>query len=208
MQRDRDGAPALTDAERDEIPQLVESKRIFDGVVLGLRVDTLRGGDGRTFERETVEYRDAVVVVPVTADGHLLMVRQYRHAAGAWLLEMPAGSIDDRDGTPEEAAQRELREETGHRGTLERIGGWYLAPGYATEFQHIFLARDLVEDALDADEDEDLRVERVPVADVARYVDEGWIRDAKSIAALWAYLRRGPHPLSPSPTGGEGGRDT
>jgi ADP-ribose pyrophosphatase len=82
-----------------------------------------------------------------------------------------------------------LREETGHRGTLTRIGGLYLAPGYSEEYQHMYAATDLVEDPLQADDDEDLHLEQVSLDDALRYVDEGVICDAKSIAALLMYLR-------------------
>lgn len=154
-----------------------------------MRVDTLRLADGTSYAREIVEYGTAVVLVPVAADGRLLMVRQYRHATGKWLLELPAGGVDERDSSPEEAALRELREETGHRGTLTRIGGMFLAPGYSEEYQHIYAATDLVEDALEADEDENLVLERVPLNEALGYVDAGLVCDAKSIAALLMYLR-------------------
>jgi len=176
----------------DVIPRVTGSQRIFQGHILGLRVDTLKTPEGATFDREIVEYGQAVVLVPVDADGRLLLVRQYRHAAGAWLLELPAGGIDDRDAAPEAAAQRELREETGFRGTLRRLGGMFLAPGYSTEYQHIFAATDLIEDALDADEDEDLRLERLSLDETLAAVDREEIRDAKSIAALLMYLRSRP----------------
>lgn len=173
----------------DSIPQVTSTERAFDGTLIGVRVDTLREADGRTYTREIVEYGVAVVLVPVDAGGRLLMVRQYRHPTGKWLLELPAGGVDERDATPEEAAQRELREETGHRGTLTRIGGMFLAPGYSEEYQHIYAATDLVEDALPTDEDEDLVLERISLDDALRFVDEGIICDAKSIAALLMYLR-------------------
>ncbi len=171
------------------IPEVTSTERAFEGKTIAVRVDALREPDGRTYTREIVEYGTAVVLVPVADDGRLLMVRQYRHATGKWLLELPAGGVDDRDTSPEEAAQRELREETGHRGTLARIGGMFLAPGYSEEYQHIYTATDLAEDALEADEDENLVLERVTLDDALRFVDEGVICDAKSIAALLMHLR-------------------
>ena len=175
--------------EGEAIPDVLSSERKYDGRLIGVRVDTLRQPDGLSYVREVVEYGSAVVLVPVDREGRLLMVRQYRHPTGEWLLELPAGGIDERDASPEAAAQRELREETGHRGTLTRIGGMYLAPGYSEEYQHIFAATDLVEDPLDADDDEDLVLERVDVGDALERIDKGEIRDAKSIAALLMYLR-------------------
>jgi ADP-ribose pyrophosphatase len=171
------------------IPEVTESRRVFDGKLIGVRVDELREPDGRMYTREIVEYGTAVVLVPVADDGRLLLVRQYRHPVGKWLLELPAGGVDARDASPESAAQRELREETGQRGSLTRIGGMFLAPGYSEEFQHVYLATDLVEDSLAADEDEDLVLEQVALDDALRFIDEGVICDAKSIAALLMYLR-------------------
>lgn len=158
--------------------------------MIGLRVDRLRFADGATHEREIVEYGSAVVVVPVRDDGSLLMVRQYRHAARAWLLELPAGGIDQADASADAAAQRELQEETGYRGALERIGGMFLAPGYSEEYQHVFLARDLVPDARTPDDDEDLRVEAVSLGAALDMIGREEIRDAKTAAALLMYLRR------------------
>jgi ADP-ribose pyrophosphatase len=154
-----------------------------------VRVDTLREKDGREYTREVVAYGEAVVLVPVDAEGRVLLVRQYRHAVGRWLLELPAGGVDERDASPKAAALRELREETGHRGTLTPIGGFFLAPGYSDEYQYIFAATDLVEDALAADEDEELHLERIALERVLALIDTGEIRDAKSIAALLLYLR-------------------
>jgi ADP-ribose pyrophosphatase len=179
----------VTASEGEIIPQVTRSERKFDGRMIGVRVDTLRSPDGSSYLREIVEYGTAVVLVPIDPTGRLLMVRQYRHPTGAWLLELPAGGVDESDASPEAAALRELREETGHRGTLMRIGGMYLAPGYSEEYQHVFAATNLVEDPLDADEDEDLVPERVDLGDALERIDRGEIRDAKSIAALLMYLR-------------------
>lgn len=173
----------------EAIPGVIATDHVFRGRMIGLRVDTIEAADGARYTREVVEYGVAVVLVPVDADGRILMVRQYRHPAGRWLLELPAGGVDDDDASPEEAAQRELREETGFRGKLTRIGGLYLAPGYSEEYQHMYVATDLVEDPLDADDDEDLRLERVSLDDAICYVGEERICDAKSIAALFMYLR-------------------
>jgi ADP-ribose pyrophosphatase len=176
-------------ADELEIPTVVSSDRRYTGRILDLRVDTLREAGGTSYTREIISYGEAVVLVPIDDAGQVLMVRQYRHAVGAWLLELPAGGIDERDATPEEAALRELREETGHRGSLRKLGAFFLAPGYSDELQHIYAATDLVEDALDADEDEDLRLERARVDDVLRMIDGGEIRDAKSIAAMMLFTR-------------------
>jgi ADP-ribose pyrophosphatase len=172
-----------------ETPEVVATERVFDGKMIGVRVDTLRFDDGRTHRREIVEYGHAVVLVPIAEDGRLLLVRQYRHPARAWLLELPAGGVDERDASPEAAALRELREETGHRGRLQRIGGMFLAPGYSEEYQHVYAAEDLVEDPLEADEDEELQLARLTFDEAMAAIDREEVRDAKTIAALMMYLR-------------------
>jgi ADP-ribose pyrophosphatase len=175
------------------IPEVTDSDRRFDGRMISVRVDQLRAEDGHEYRREVVEYGAAVVLVPVDPEGHLLMVRQYRHAVGAWLLELPAGGIDDHDMSPQEAALRELREETGHRGKLTQIGQFFLAPGYSDEIQYVFAATDLAHDPLDPDADEDLRLERIPLPEAMRLIDAGEVRDAKSIASLLLYQRHLSH---------------
>jgi ADP-ribose pyrophosphatase len=170
-------------------PRVAGTTPVFDGRILRVRVDQLAYADGSSHGYERVEYGEAAVLVPVDADGQLLMVRQYRHAIGEELLELPAGGIDRTDESPEAAAQRELREETGFRGKLTRIGGLFLAPGYSDEYQHIYAAHDLVADALDPDEEEDVRLEHVAIDDALAMVDDGRIRDAKTIAALLMFIR-------------------
>ncbi len=172
-----------------DIPQVTGTEHVFDSPILGLRVDALRDAAGASYNRVVVEYGEAVVLVPVADDGRVLMVRQYRHPTGRWLLELPAGGIDERDTIPADAALRELREETGYRGTIEQIGGFFLAPGYSDEYQYIFAASDLSEDPLDADEDEDLRLEQVTLDEALALIASGEICDAKTIASLLLYLR-------------------
>ncbi len=171
------------------LPSVVSTRREYTSSVLDVRVDSLREQSGATYDRLVVEYGVAVVLVPVAPDGSLLLVRQYRHPAGRWLLELPAGNVDQRDGSPDAAALRELREETGFRGRLTRIGGLFLAPGYSNEYQHMYVAEDLAEDPLAPDEDETLLLERATLDEALAFVDSGEICDAKSIAALLMYLR-------------------
>ena len=116
------------------------------------------------------------------------MVRQYRHSAGQVLLELPAGTLEPGED-PRACAERECREEIGMApGRLTPLGECFLAPGYSTEYMYFYLAEDLSPAPLEADQDEDLRVERVPTAALAGRVSLGELRDAKSLAAL--YLAR------------------
>ena len=120
--------------------------------------------DGRSALREVVEHAEVVAIVPIDSDGNVLLVRQYRLPAAEALLEIPAGGVDDGESV-EDAAQRELQEETGYRAErLDRIGGFFVSPGYCTEFIHVFLATDLSRGSGRGDEDEDISLERMPVA--------------------------------------------
>ncbi len=161
---------------------------MHDGFV-GLRIDLLRFDNGHESTQEVVEHRGGVTLVALDDEGRLLMVRQYRHPAGRELLELPAGTLDA-DETPEQCAERELQEETGYRpGRLERLGGFYLAPGYCSEYQHVFLATDLSESRLAGDEPA-IHLERVPFEEARRLVASGQIEDAKTAAALLLYVQR------------------
>jgi ADP-ribose pyrophosphatase len=165
--------------------ELLKSETIYSGRALTIRRDHVRLPDGRETKLDIVEHVGSVILLPVDEDGNLLFVRQYRHAAGLDLLELPAGTLEA-DEAPEACARREVREETGMAaGRLERLGGFYLAPGYSTEYMHVFLATDLKHDPLEADADEFLSVERHPLTQVSALVGAGKIPDAKSLAAFW-----------------------
>ena len=164
--------------------ELLKSEIVYQGRAVTLRSDTLRLPDGRETKVDIVAHVGSVVILPLDANGHLLFVRQYRHAAGLELLELPAGTFDE-DETPEACAMREVREETGMAaGRLTALGGFYLAPGYSTEYMYVYLATELRYDPLEADADEFLSVEQVPLAEVMAMFEGGEIPDAKSLAAF------------------------
>ena len=140
--------------------------------------------DGGEARLDIVEHGGSVVMIPVDAEGDMVFVRQYRHPARLDLLELPAGNQDG-DEPPATCAAREMREETGMAaGHLEELGTFYLAPGYSTEFMHVFLATDLTPNPLPPDSDEFLRVEKLPVRRAMEMAERGEIQDAKSLAAL------------------------
>jgi ADP-ribose pyrophosphatase len=175
-----------------DLPETVTSSTvIFEGrVVRKLRVDEVRLANGKPGRREVVEHGGAVAIVPVDDSGRVLLVRQYRHATGRTLLEIPAGGLEAGEA-PETTAQRELQEETGFRaGRIGRLGGFFLAPGYSSEYLHVFLAEGLSEDGLDSDEDEDIALEALDLQSALRLIDAGGIEDAKSVAGLLLYARR------------------
>ncbi|HJQ13523.1 MAG TPA: NUDIX hydrolase [Anaerolineales bacterium] len=164
--------------------ELKKSETLLQGRVFKLRRDTLKTPDGRETKLEIVEHNGSVVLVPLDSEGNLLFVRQYRHAAGKDLLELPAGTRDGEEPF-EECAARELREETGlEAGSLQKVGEFYLVPGYSTEFMAVFLATDLRENPLQADEDEFLQVEKIPLKQAVEMAEQGRIQDAKSLAGL------------------------
>ncbi|HSP56641.1 MAG TPA: NUDIX hydrolase [Dehalococcoidia bacterium] len=164
--------------------RVLESRRLYDGRIMSLRVDAVLMPNGREATREIVEHAPVVAVVPVDENGDVVMVRQFRLATGDVMLEIPAGLVDEGEEI-ESAAQRELQEEIGYRaGHLERLSGFFVSPGFCTEFIHVFLALGLEDSDLDGDEDEDIVVERLPLAEAVRLVEEGAIRDAKSIVGI------------------------
>ena len=170
--------------------RVVNSRQVFAGRILTLRVDTLAVPDGRTVEREVVEHRGAVAMVVLDDEGHVLLVRQYRPAVGENLLEIPAGTIEA-DEPPADCARRELAEELGlAAGNWTRLAQCYSSPGFCTELMHLYLAESLSPAFGQPDEDEAITVERVALADIPSLITSGAIRDAKSIAGLMLALQR------------------
>ncbi|MGH2398446.1 MAG: NUDIX domain-containing protein [bacterium] len=163
--------------------RVVGSRRVFDGRVISLRVDEVALRSGRTATREIVEHRGAVAVVPLIAEGDVILVRQYRGATGGTLLEIPAGTLEKGEDV-EHALQRELAEEIGMRaGRVQHLASFYPSPGFLTEIVNVYLATDLTPHRLEAEE-EDLEVLRLPLREARAMVDRGEIRDAKSIIGL------------------------
>jgi 8-oxo-dGTP pyrophosphatase MutT (NUDIX family) len=165
--------------------QLVKSETLLQGRTFKVRRDYLKTPQGTETKLEIVEHGGSVVVIPIDDIGNLWFVRQYRHAVGADLLELPAGTRN-RNEPFEECAARETREETGmEAGSLTKVGAFYLAPGYSTEFMTVFLATELKENPLDPDADEILSVEKIPVKKAIEMAERGEVPDAKSLAALF-----------------------
>ncbi len=148
--------------------------------------------DGRQRYYDLVRHCPAVVVLPVTDDGQILFVRQYRIGAEKELLELPAGLINDGED-PDPAAERELREETGYEGKLIRLGGFYASAGYCSEYLNIYLAQDLRWNPLPQDDDEFLSCISMSIDEAYRSVEVGEMEDSKTIAALMMaqkYIRK------------------
>jgi ADP-ribose pyrophosphatase len=164
--------------------RVLESRRLYEGRVVNLRLDTIELANGWQTTREVVEHGDVVAVVPLLQTKDVLLVRQYRLPVARTLLEVPAGGVDAGESS-EEAAQRELGEECGQQADrMERLGGFYASPGFCSEFIHVFLATQLRPLRARPDPDEEITVVRLPLAEALRLVRQGEIRDAKSIIAL------------------------
>lgn len=169
----------------DELREtLTGSTEIYHGKILTLTVDTVRLPDGREAIREVVHHNGAVGMVALDAEGCVLLVRQWRHAPGVALLEIPAGAIS-RGEQAEDCARRELAEEIGFvPRRVDHLTTMYTAPGYVGEAIHLYLARDLIPEAAEGDEDENLRTERFTLAEALAACRDGRICDGKSISAL------------------------
>lgn len=166
----------------------LSSQLIFDGRAVKLRVDTVQMADGRQTTREIVDHSDCIAVVAIDADNNALLVKQFRKPVEKELLEIPAGGINPGED-PEAAVRRELREETGYLPQkLERLGGFYSAPGYCSEYLYLYLATDLIPNQLFAEDTEEISLVRVPMVQILSLIASGSICDAKSIAGLLAYL--------------------
>lgn len=184
------------DATADDLTEVVvESEILRRGHYLTFRIDTIERADGTRAKREVVGHPGAVAILAIDEADNVLMVRQFRIPAGRALLEVPAGTLDVDPLTgaiedPALAAPRELEEETGYRaGSWRLLTSFWTAPGFATEYMHLYLATDLQpahDDRLGPDDDERLQLERIPWQEAIDRAERGDIADAKSlIALLW-----------------------
>jgi ADP-ribose pyrophosphatase len=150
-------------------------------------VDRVEKPSGRTTTREIVEHGDCVAVVAIDDQENILLVRQFRHAVGKFLLEIPAGGIEPGE-EPVDCVRRELQEEIGYLPQrIDRLGGFYATPGYCTEYLHCYLASQLAPSRLVAEDTDDIELVRVPQDQVFQLIASGEICDAKSIAALLTF---------------------
>ncbi|MBQ7380747.1 MAG: NUDIX hydrolase [Clostridia bacterium] len=183
---------------RDEemIETCESSETLFEGKVLTVKRDVIRQPDGKQGFREYAEHKGAVAVLPLTDEGEVVLVKQYRYAVGRVFLEVPAGKLDFVGEPPHEAAIRELREETGARcERLTPLGTLIPSPAILTEKIHMYLAEGLSFGDSSPDEDEFLGVVKMPLSSLVRKVMRGEIEDSKTqIMALKVWQMKGePH---------------
>lgn len=168
----------------------LHTEQIYSGRIIKLSLLDVRLPDGNSARRELITHPGAVAVVALDDAGNVLLVRQFRTAANRILLEIPAGTLHPGED-PLVCAERELQEETGYfPGSLQALGGIFAAPGYTTEFIHLFYATNLSDSRLAMDEDEFIEVERVPLAAALDMIETGEIADGKSVSGLLRVARR------------------
>ncbi len=162
---------------------------VYDGKLIKLHRLTVQLPDGARAQREVVRHPGAVAMVALEGED-VLLVRQFRVAAGKTLLEIPAGTLEG-DESPQAAAVRELQEEIGYRPSrLERLGGEFTAPGYTSEYIHLFLATELTPARLQQDRDEFIEVVRMPFGEALAMAERGELQDGKTLLGLLLAARR------------------
>ena len=177
-----------------ELPKILDSRKIFDGRVFKVTVDTVREGE-LTYQREVVHHHGSAVILPVHDDGTVVLVRQYRHPAVRYLLEAPAGTLNDGE-RPESGAARELEEELGLiAGRMEKLSEFFVSPGFLEEKMWVYLATELAEGKQRLDADELLDIVRLPISDALEMISSGEIQDAKTIISLMLAAPRVGSPL-------------
>ena len=180
-----------------DTPEFIDSKKVFEGRIFDVTVDTVREGD-QTFIREIVRHPGSVVILPVFDDDTIALVKQYRHPAVKYLLEFPAGTLNEGE-RPEVGAARELEEELGVvAGNLEKLAEFFVSPGFLSEKMWLYLATDLRETNQRLEEDEALEIVRLPIERTLQMIADNEIEDAKTIIGLLlAAPRLGFSPFAP-----------
>ncbi|MCA9295105.1 MAG: NUDIX hydrolase [Phycisphaerales bacterium] len=170
---------------RNSVNEIVHSGRIFN-----VEVVHTTDRDGTPIRRDIVRHKGAVLIVPVLADGRLVMIRNYRIAVDDRLWEFPAGGLEVGED-PQRAAGRELEEETGYRAaSIELLGSFYTSPGFADEFMRAYVATGLTEVGQRLEPGEDIEVQRITPEQLLNMIDDNTIVDGKTIAAGLMWHRR------------------
>ncbi len=167
------------------------SRSVFKGRIVRLDLETVLLPNGTTVDLEIIHHPGAAAVVPVQSDGTVLLVRQYRHAAGGYLLEIPAGTLNPGED-PRDCALRELEEEVGYRaGRLDLLLSVFTTPGFTDEVIHLYRASDLVPGTQALESDEVLEVVSMPLSRAITEIGRGGIRDGKTVIGLQTVLLAG-----------------
>lgn|SRR5699024_5891983 len=168
----------------------LKTEKVFAGKIISLQVDDVKLPDGNVSKREIVKHPGAVAVIPVTSDGKIVFVEQFRKPLERSIVEIPAGKIELNED-PIKTAQRELEEETGYRAKhLEHIASFYTSPGFADELIHIYYANHLEKGSGEmlGDEDEFVEIVELTLPEAEQYIEQKKIYDAKTVYAV-QYLK-------------------
>ncbi len=164
-------------------PEIISNETIYNGKVFDISVAEIRE-NGAIYKREIINHHGSAVIIPVFADNTVALVKQYRHAAQEYLLEIPAGTLS-KDEAPEIGAARELEEEIGVTAkNIEKLSEFYVSPGFLTEKMNLFIATELTETVQNLDEDEFLSIERISFTEAFEKIRNNEIQDAKTIIGL------------------------
>ena len=170
----------------------ISSERIYEGSILNLRKDKVTVKDGRTSYREIIEHDGGVIILGLTPEGKIPMIRQYRKAAEQIMFELPAGKLEKGEDAAE-AALREFKEETGYSAKrIKRIADFYPTVGYSEEILYIFFAENLVAGDTDFDDNESIDIEEYSPEVLFEMIDDGKINDGKTLIALLLYKTTQP----------------
>lgn len=163
--------------------EVISSKKVYSGRVFDVFLDKIREGETE-YERDVITHNGSAVIVPVFADRTVALVKQYRHSAQKYLLEIPAGSLDKGEN-PDAGARRELEEEIGVlAGRLEKLSEFYVSPGFLSEKMFVYLATDLTETAQNLESDELIEIERLTFEQAFAMIRNNEFEDAKTIVGL------------------------
>ena len=166
---------------------MLRSETVYEGLVFGVRRDRVVEPQGVEVTREIVTHPGSVVVLPVFPEERILLIRQYRHAAGQYLWELVAGRRDG-DESFARSAERELEEETGYRAKkLSQIMDIFPSPGFAAEHMVVFVAEGLTKGRARPENDERITQRIVTLGDAEKWIRAGKLRDAKSVAGILFY---------------------
>ena len=177
--------------EQDATVEVISTQRTHEGPLLKIDLDEVALPGGAVAKLESIRHPGAAAVLPFLENGRVLLVRQYRHAMGGWILEVPAGKLDDGE-PPLACAAREVEEEVGYEvGALLELGAIFTTPGFTDEVIWLYEAHDLTRTQIAHEEDEVIEVVEMDFEEAVRAVRDGEIRDGKTVSTiLHAAMRR------------------
>ena len=168
----------------------ITTRLLHQGRSFSFKTDEVELPNGKTTIRDIVDHPGVVAIVPILDDGRIVLVKQYRYAAGKELLEIPAGTLEKGEA-PDTCARRELKEETGYTaGSMKKMLSMYMSPGYSNEVIHLYLATELKAGKQGTEEDESITLEPYGPDELLGMMEKNVIEDAKTIAGVLTYLTR------------------